>query len=318
MNRPRANAGWAALFFWCLVCLAGPPVEAMELKKETAAAFDHYIRASEGRIHSELHNGPFLFIDALPETRRTESYAQLRDGKILVKQMNANEEGHPIEVPHGLVHDWIGILFIPNASLAQTLAVVQDYDNHHNIYKPEVRRSKLLDRNGDHFKVFFQLYKNSIATVVINADFDITFERLGTNRATSRSYSTRLAEVQNLGQADQRELPADDGHGYLWRLDSYWRFEEKDGGVYVQFESIGLSRAVPAVIGWLVNPLLRSIPRGTLSSLLGATRAAVIAVKTKPSSGSAQPHSWPSRSRTSKYPVSRWAFGLVIHNATGH
>src|ERR1019366_5119265 len=181
-----------------------------------------------------------------------------------------------IEVPHGLIHDWIGVLFIPNASLAQTLAVVQDYDNYQNIYKPEVRHSKLLQRNGDNFKVLLQLYKKSLVTVVINADFDITYERFGTSRVVSHSYSTRLAEVENPGQADEHELPVDDGHGYLWRLYSYWRFEEKDGGVYVQLESIGLSRGVPAIIGWLVNPLLRSIPRGTLTSLLGATRAAVV------------------------------------------
>ena len=263
------------LLYGMLVCLAARPVEAAELKQETSAAFDRYIGASEGRIKSELRNGPFLFIDELPETRRVEAYAQLREGKVLLKQVSTKEEGHPIEVPHGLIHDWIGVLFIPNASLAQTLAVVQNYDNHQNIYKPEVRHSKLLQRNGDNFKVFVQLYKKSLVTVVINADFDISYERFGANRAVSRSYSTRLAEVQNAGQADEHELPVDDAHGYLWRLYSYWRFDEEDGGVYVQLESIGLSRAVPAIIGWLVNPLLKSLPRGTISSLLGATRAAV-------------------------------------------
>lgn len=257
-----------------LVCLA-EPVEAAELKKDTAAAFEHYARVSERRIKLELYNGPFLFIDELPETRRMEAYRELREGQILVHQVNAKEEGLPIEVQHGLIHDWIGVLFIPNASLAQTLAVVQDYDNHQKIYKPEVRCSKLLKRNGDNFKVFLQLYKKSLVTVVINADFDINYERFGTNRAVSYSYSTRLAEVQNVGEADEHELPVDDAHGYLWRLYSYWRFEERNSGVYAQLESIGLSRAVPAIIGWLVNPLLRSIPRGTLSSLLSATRAAV-------------------------------------------
>ena len=251
------------------------PVEAAELKKETAAAFDRYIGASEERIKSELHNGPFLFIDELPEARCVETYAQVREGQVLVKQVNMREEGHPFEVPHGLLHDWIGVLFIPNSSLAQTLAVVQDYDNHQNIYKPEVRHSKLLQRSGDTFKVSLQFYKKSLVTVVINADFDINYERFGTNRVVSRSYSTRLAEVENAGQADERELPVDDAHGYLWRLYSYWRFEERDGGVYVQLESIGLSRGVPVIIAWLVNPLLRSIPRGTVTSLLGATRVAV-------------------------------------------
>jgi len=264
-----------------LVSLAAHPVEAAELKKETAAAFDRYIGASEGRIKSELQNGLFLFIDELPETRRVEAYAQLRMGQMLVKQVNTKEEGHPIEVRHGLIHDWIGLLFIPSSSLAQILAVVQDYDNHQNIYKPEIRHSKLLNRNGDNFKVFLQFYKRSLVTVVINADFDINYERFGTNRAVSRSYSTRLAEVEHSGQTDERELPVDDAHGYLWRLYSYWRFEEKDGGVYVQLESIGLSRAVPVIIGWLVNPLLRSIPRGIISSLLVATRVGVTNLRTK-------------------------------------
>ena len=274
-----------------LVSLAAHPVEAAELKKETATAFDRYIGASKGRIKSELHNGPFLFIDELPETRRVEAYAQLRTGQILVKQVNTKEEGHPIEVPHGLIHDWIGVVFIPNSSLAQTLAVIQDYDNHQNIYKPEIRHSKLLNRSGDDFRVFLQLYKKSLVTVVINADFDIHYERFGTNRAVSRSCSTRLAEVQNVGQADEHELLVDDAHGYLWRLYTYWRFEEKDGGVYVQLESIGLSRTVPAIIGWLVNPLLRSIPRGTISSLLGATRAAVTNLRTKRDSDRAMANS---------------------------
>jgi hypothetical protein len=275
MNRSGSKTAGVVLLAGMLGCLAAQPVEAAELKKETAAAFERYVGVSEGRINSELRDAPFLFIDELPEARRVEAYAQLRDGKVLVKQVNTKEEGHPIEVRHGLIHDWVGVLFIPNASLSHTLAVVQDYDNHQNIYKPEVRRSRLLKRDGDNFKVFLQFYKKSLVTVVINADFDIHYERLGADRAVSRYYSTRLAEVQNVGQADEHELPVDDAHGYLWRLYSYWRFEEKDGGVYVQLESIGLSRSVPAIFAWLVNPLLRSIPRGTLSSLLVATRAAV-------------------------------------------
>jgi hypothetical protein len=273
--RSNSKTAGVVLVSVMLGCLAAQLVEAAELKKETAAAFDRYIGATEKRIQAELHSGPFLFVDELPEARRVEAYAQLREGQVLVKQVSMKEEGHAIEVPHGLLHDWTGVLFIPNASLAQTLAVVQDYDNHQNIYKPEVRHSKLLNRNGDNFKVYVQFYKKSLVTVVINADFDINYERFGPNRAVSRSYSTRLAEVQNAGQADEHELAVDDAHGYLWRLDTYWRFEEKDKGVYVQLESIGLSRTVPAIVGWLVNPLLRSIPRGTLTSLLGATRAAV-------------------------------------------
>ena len=111
----------------------------------------------------------------------------------------------------------------------------------------------------------------------MNANFDTRYERLGASRVESRAYSTRLAEVENFDKPGERELPVDGGHGFLWRLDSYWRFEEKDGGVYVQLESVGLSRGVPFIFAWLVNPLLSSIPRGTLASLLTKTRVAVSA-----------------------------------------
>ncbi len=275
MNRSNSSTAKALLLSALFLCLPDRAVSAAELQPETAAAFDQYIQATETRIASELRTGPFLFVDALPEERRREAYAHLRDGQIRVEQVNTMAEGHPIEVPHGLIHDWIGVLFIPDASLARTLAIVQDYNNHQNIYKPDVRNSKLLERDGDHFKVSFQLYKKSLVTVAINANFDVDYQHISPSRVVSRAVSTRLAEVENPGQPSQRELPVDDGHGYLWRLNTYWRFEEEDGGVYVQLESVGLSRGVPAIIAWLVNPLLKSIPRGTLTSLLTATRSAV-------------------------------------------
>jgi hypothetical protein len=256
-------------------CLAGSSVRCADLKGETSAAFERYVAASEKRMQAVLERGTFLFIDEWPANRRGDGYTQLRNGQLLVQQVNTEGEGHPIEIPHGLIHDWVGVLFIPNATLSQTLAVIQNYDNHQNIYNPEVRQSKLLSHNNEQFKVFLQLYQKSLVTVVMNAEFDINYERLAPNRAVSRSYSTKIAEVENFGQKDEHELPVDDGHGYLWRLYSYWHFEEKDGGVYLQLESIGLSRSVPAIIAWLVNPLLRSIPRRTLSSLLNATRRAV-------------------------------------------
>ena len=255
--------------------LPAPSAGAAELKSDTAAAFDRYVRATEARLAAERRGGPFLFIDGWPEDRRAKAYAQLREGRILIQQVNAKEEERPIHVPHGLIHDWVGVLFIPGANLGRTLAVIQDYDNHQNLYAPDVRRSKLLERDGNHVKVYLQLYKKTLITVVVNANFDLYHERLDASRAESRSYSTRLAEVENFDKPEARELPVDGGRGFLWRLYSYWRFEEKDGGVYVQLESIGLSRSVPFIFAWLVNPLLRSIPRGTLEGLLTKTRAGV-------------------------------------------
>jgi hypothetical protein len=101
----------------------------------------------------------------------------------------------------------------------------------------------------------------------------------GPTRALSQAYSTRIAEVENVDKADEHELPVGKDHGYLWRLDNYWRIEEKDGGTYVQVESVGLSRTIPAIFAWLINPLVRNIPRTILSDLLNATRRAVAGSK---------------------------------------
>lgn len=159
-------------------------------------------------------------------------------------------------------------MFIRGATFAQMLAVLQDYENRKNICKPDVRDSKLLEHNGNEFKVYLRLYRKSLVTVVVNMNLDIQCTQLERTRAMSRSYSTRIAELENAGKPEEHELPVGKDHGYIWRLYSYWRVEEKDGGVYVQVESIALSRSIPWVLAWLINPLTKSVPREILSHLL--------------------------------------------------
>jgi hypothetical protein len=60
--------------------------------------------------------------------------------------------------------------------------------------------------------------------------------------------------------------------GYLWRLNTYGRYEERDGGVYIELETVALSGSVPAIVAWLVNPYVRSIPREYLLRTLAQTR----------------------------------------------
>ena len=255
-----------------------PPTSvAAELKQKTVEAFERYIRATEARMAEELRAGnSFLWVDRLPEPRRQPLYAQLGQGQIAIEHMEAREEGKPIKITDGMIHHWLGMIFIPGATLQQTLALVQDYDNHQNVYKPDVRRSKLLHREGNDFKIYLQLYKKTIRTVVLNAEFEVHYSPVDTAQFHSRSYSTRIAEVENFDEPDEREKPVGQDHGYLWRLYSYWRFQEKNGGVYVQLESIGLSRGVPLGLGWLINPLIKRIPRDALTHLLNSTRAALI------------------------------------------
>lgn len=269
--RACALSGFVALLGWLAV-----PARAAELKPETVAAFDNYIGAAEARMAEELSNGDaFLWMDRVPQPRRETLYAQLRRGEIAIAPLNVEEEGKPIKVPGGLIHDWVGVIFIPGATLQQSLAVVQDYGSHQNIYKPHVQRSKVLRREGNHFKVYLRLYRKTIVTAVFDTEYDVRYFPDDATRVHSRSYSTRIAELENPGGPDERQMTVGNDRGYLWRLYSYWRFQEKDGGVYVQLETIALSRGVPSVFLWLVGPLLKKIPRETISLLLHSTRMAV-------------------------------------------
>jgi hypothetical protein len=263
------------------------------LKANTTAAFERYIRATEIQHADDLRNGRFLVIDSLPDPSQQESYAKLRQGQLYIEQLHTKENGHSVPIRGGLVHHWVAVMFVPGATLSQVLCVLQDYDNHKVVYKPDVRRSKLLEHNGNELKIFLQFYQKSIVTVVINANFDVHYTMLGSTRALGQSYSTRIAEVDNPDRPNERELPVGNDHGYLWRLDNYWRIEEKDGGTYVQVESVGLSRTIPPIFAWLINPLVKKIPRSTLSRLLTATREAVADRKHVPAGGPlGQPESW--------------------------
>ena len=130
--------------------------------------FDRYIRATETQRADDLHNGRFLVLDSPPDPARQESYAKLRQGQLSIEQLHLKENSHSIPIPGGLVHHWVGVMFVPGATLSGVISVLQDYDNHKNIYKPDVRRSKLLEHTGNDFRIFLQFYRKSILPVVIN------------------------------------------------------------------------------------------------------------------------------------------------------
>ena len=232
----------AALLTWT-VCPG--TATAADLRPETVAAFDAYVLQQERRIAAD------------PYARTTDT----------------RTEGRTVDVPGGLVHHWRGGMFVRDADLDAAVALLQDYDRHSTIYAPTVARSKLLSRNGDTFKVYLRFVMRKVITVVVNSEHEARFTRDGRDRVRSRIVSTRIAEVEEPNTADERELPVGRDGGYLWRLNSYWRFLERDGGVYIECESITLTRGIPTGFGWLVRPFVTSIPRESLAFTLDKTRA---------------------------------------------
>src|SRR6266567_5285185 len=263
-------------FLLCLLSLCVRS-SAAELKPKTTAAFDRYVVATESRFTNELRpDGPFLYIDALPAEKAKSSYQQLKQGEILVEKLETKVSGSSSDIPDGMVHHWVGLVFIPGVTLANTLPVVQDYNRRAELYKPDVMASRTLDHQGSDYKIFLRLYQKKFTTVVFNTDYAVHWGQVDATKMYSNSISTRIAEVKDADKPEGEENPVGTGHGYLWRLNTYWRFQEKDGGVYLQCEAVSLTRDMPTGLGWLLRPLVTAIPKASLNRALGQTRTVVL------------------------------------------
>ena len=261
-----------------LTSLLGLPLTVSAITPDPTALqeFDRYVWLTEQRMEAEVRpGGAFLRIEALPAETRLQDEALLRNGEVITERLETRDQDRQIETPGALIHHWVGTIFVPRVSLDQVLGLVQDYDRHQQYYAPQVVRSKLIARSGDEFKVYLRLRQKDVITVVLDTEHDVRYTRLDDNRAYSRSFSTRIAELEHAGEPNERALAPEKDHGFLWRLDSFWRFEQRGGGVYVQCEAISLTRDIPLGLGPLVGPFLESIPKASLELTLRETRDAL-------------------------------------------
>jgi len=269
----RATVGRTALLI-TVACAAGSVVvRAADLQQKTIAAFDRYVQLTERRLSESQE--PFLYVEAQSAPQRQKTLESLRGGALVIEPLVTRDGKREIDVDEGMIHHWVGTVFARGATLASAVALLQDYNRHKDIYKPNVADSRVLTRDGDHFTVRLRFFMKKGLTVVVNSDHDAQFKRVGAERASSAIRSTRIAEVEDPGTPKEHELPVGHDGGYLWRLNSYWRFLERDGGVYIQCESITLTRGIPTGFGWLVKPFVTSIPRETLTFTLETTRQAL-------------------------------------------
>ncbi len=241
---------------------------AAELKPETVAAFERYVAEAERRI-DERAEAPkhFLWVEETAERR-----AAGRRAPVVARPAG----GGLAEIPGGLIHHWIGAVFVPGVSAARALGLLEDYDRHALVYAPEVAASKLLGRQGNDFRVYYRLLKKKIVSVALDTEHEVRYRQLDEARWQSRSTATRIVEVENAGGAEERRLPPGRDSGFLWRLNSYWRLAERGGGVWLECEAISLTRDVPAGLGWLVKPVIQELPRESLAATLRNTYKALV------------------------------------------
>jgi hypothetical protein len=264
---------FARLFLSAMI-VGGMPARAADGPHAAAyQAFDRYIQLTEERVSRDLSpGGAFLNIDSLNENEREAAYTKLRGGDVRIQALTTLERGEKTACPGCMIQHWVGTVFIPGAALNQTLQLMQDYDHQAEIFAPDVIRAKILSHSGDDFTVFMRFHRTMVVTVVLDTEHRIHYQQIDATHEASRAISTRVQEVEHAGAASERDLAEGKDNGYLWRINNYWRFLQRDGGTYVQCESVSLSRDIPTGFAWLVAPFAESVPRDSLRFTLEAAR----------------------------------------------
>lgn len=218
----------------------------------------------------DLDASRFLHLDSKPDLK-----AKLRAGQLIINSGATLPGRKSTDIPGGLLQDWVGVMFIPGGTIEQVKGVLQDYANYKNFYQPEVIASKELSHQGDQYDIFLRLYEKHVLTVVLNAKYHVEYGRLDARRMFVNSHSTRIAEATESEGLSSLEEPVGDDSGFLWRLNSYWRFEEADGGLYAECEAISLSRDIPMGLGFLLKGFIERFPKESMENTLRGTRSAV-------------------------------------------
>ena len=271
-----------------LAILAAVPVLPAELKPETVQAWNNYVEAVNARNRTHLEpGGSFLSIEESPDRM-----SRLHAGNIIVSPSGPHV---PLSVPPGLIHDWVGAAFIPNVTIPDVLQVVRDYQRYKDVYHPNVVESTPLaasDRE-DRFSLLL-MNRSVVGKTALDSDYQCSYTRVDDRHLYSITEAKRVRQIEDYGTAAQHILPEDEGTGLIWRLYSIARYEERDGGVYVEVEAIALSRDIPFSLRWLVDPIVRRISRSSLATSLKQTEDAVLSGGNRLSRASATQDQAPS------------------------
>jgi putative flippase GtrA len=254
----------------CLLAGMGAQMHAVPLEAETVATWERYVAEVEGRLAREVRaTRGFLTADFAAPREQEGLRASLGRGEIPMEDV----AGGAIDVGAGTISHWRGYVFVPGVTvdaLLDGVALVGPQTAHE---QEDVLESRVLGRDGDSLRLFLKLQRKALVTVAYNTEHLVTYEHRGSGRATSRSVSTRIVELEHAGTPAEREKPAGQDRGFLWRLHSYWRYQEVPGGVIVELESLTLSRDVPWALRPVASPIIDRIARESMTRTLSVLRA---------------------------------------------
>jgi hypothetical protein len=239
------------------------------------AAFDTYTAKVEARL-AQQHRSSGIFLAASTDPAAT---TRLHNGEVIIERLTPDTGA---EASGSLLHDWRGTAFVPGAGAQDFERLMQDFAAYSQQFSPQVLEARLIARNGDRMQAQMRIRQQHVITVVLDTTYDIAYGRLDAQHGYSTSRSTHISEIYAAGTNAERALSPDQEHGFLWRLNTYWSYEEKDGGLYLQVEAVSLTRSIPHGLGWAVGPYIESIPRDSLEFTLRSTANALAKTPARP------------------------------------
>jgi hypothetical protein len=256
---------FAALLGACFT----PWLQGATLKPETDAAWQEYLRGVEQDQQVRLTTtGKFLRVFEDPKRVAAVQHGQI----VVVPAPGPN----PRRVEGGLIHHWVGAMFLPGRKIDDVTNVTSDYDRYVDVYKPYVVRAKTLARNGANDRMTMRIVNKALVLkFALDADYAMEVHRVDESHYYGVTRTTRVQEVEKFESPEEHSTPEGQGYGYIWKMYAICRMEQRDGGVYVEMEALALSRDIPAAFRFAVDPIVRRTARNSLLVSLEQTRAAV-------------------------------------------
>jgi hypothetical protein len=257
----RFSAGSFVRALTILLSLVGAPTRTpAEAPAAAISSFNTYVGKVEARLIRQRGSQPGFIAPVSPQDQM-----RLRQGELIVEKLTHSTGA---ELPGVMLHDWRGTAFVAGATATDFERLMRDFNAYPKHFSPQVVSAKILMQQGDRFQTVMRVRQRHVITVVMDTTYDVTFGRLDPRHGYSISRSTKIAEIDSPGNRNERALTPKQEHGFLWRLNTYWSYEERDGGVYMQIESVSLTRSIPAGLGWAVGPFVESVPRESLEFTL--------------------------------------------------
>jgi putative flippase GtrA len=263
----------APIFILCaLIFLSRASMaQAAELHPETLKAWSNYVTAAEKRITAELSSKKgFLSLDFKDSSKAARERQSLLSGEILIENVEPDSKNLR-DIPDGMIHHWRGLVFIPGVNLETVLFRVEN-PTAENVRQEDVKDSRLLEKTPGQLRLYLKLQRKKIVTVVYNTEHLIKYLKCSNSTAWSNSIATKIREVENPQGKNEREKPEGHDSGFLWKLNSYWRYQQVDGGVIVECESMTLSRSVPPILSLVINPIIKRVARESMHRTLQSLR----------------------------------------------